>query len=96
MQQGKAWIDNTRQCTMRAMIEFYNDTHVNCKDVEAAMHEAYGKCSKDNGICNAGMVMDNKESLLEIHTFRYDVRTNKITLLLKKKQIWMSGKTSTM
>ena len=55
---------------MQSLLEHYNNEHINCRDVEEAMNEKYGKCAKDNGICNAGLVMDNKESLLEIHTFR--------------------------
>ncbi|ELU00177.1 hypothetical protein CAPTEDRAFT_220807 [Capitella teleta] len=65
--EAKNWINGTRKCVMEAMLEFYNEEHVNCQDVSEEMKDAHGRCGAENGICSLPLLHNNKHVLTDIY-----------------------------
>lgn len=66
-QQGQELISGTRRCSMMAMLEHYNASHVNCEDVEAEAKMSHSICERQHGICDISMLMANKERIRAIY-----------------------------
>lgn len=68
-EQGKRWINATRVCAMTKMLNFYRDSHINCRDVESEMKGNHAACEAEHGVCEHDLLMENKEVLMEVYTF---------------------------
>ena len=55
---------------MRNMLYFYNDDTIHCKDSETAMNRMHAECEQEGGVCDLEMLLDNKDALLDIYSFR--------------------------
>ena len=67
--QGQNWINATRVCSMMKMLEFYRDSHINCKDVQGEMQEMHAECEAEHGVCDHDLLMDNKEVFADVYKF---------------------------
>lgn len=69
--QAQTWINNTRLCTMRHLLTYYNNQHITCEDLEHDLKHAHAQCEKEHGVCNARMINANKEPLMDVYKIRF-------------------------
>lgn len=68
--QGKRWLNDTRQCAMGTMLAYYRSDRRQCRSLEQHMVGVHSSCSVQMGICNADLLLANREVLLRVYTFR--------------------------
>lgn len=71
--EGKRWLNDTRQCAMGTMLAYYRSDRRQCRSLEQHMVGVHSSCSVQMGICNADLLLANREVLLRVYTFSPEV-----------------------
>jgi hypothetical protein len=65
--EGRAWLNNSRLCSMERMLEYYRSNSINCDDLEDEMQEKHAECEVESGMCRGNLLTQNREAFSDVY-----------------------------